>query len=137
MADRCPYCGRETGEAHSRDAKRAERVDEGITLKRAGADSRDGSKARGREGFRGRLDGGDRARGSLGFKQLLLLGKFLMDRGVQPWKKLLLTGAALYVVSPIDLFPDFPVFGWVDDLVVVGLVWQWLTTELERYRNRL
>lgn len=32
-------------------------------------------------------------------------------------------GAALaYVVSPVDLIPDFPGVGWIDDLFVLGLL---------------
>jgi len=27
--------------------------------------------------------------------------------------------AALYVISPVDLIPDVPVLGWVDDLLVL------------------
>jgi uncharacterized membrane protein YkvA (DUF1232 family) len=35
----------------------------------------------------------------------------------------------LYLVSPIDISPDvFPVFGWIDDAVVIGL----LVTELSQ-----
>lgn len=34
--------------------------------------------------------------------------------------KVLLAGAVAYVVSPIDLLPDFlPAVGWLDDLIVV------------------
>lgn len=39
-------------------------------------------------------------------------------------KFLVLVGAAIYVVSPIDLIPDFiPILGWVDDGgVIVGTI---------------
>jgi uncharacterized membrane protein YkvA (DUF1232 family) len=40
-----------------------------------------------------------------------------------PWyAKLLAAGVAAYALSPIDLIPDFiPVFGYLDDLIIVPL----------------
>lgn len=36
---------------------------------------------------------------------------------------LMILGALLYVVSPVDLAPDLvPALGWLDDLIVVGVV---------------
>ena len=41
------------------------------------------------------------------------------DRRVSIWPKLILALAAVYVISPIDLIPDFtPLLGEVDDLVL-------------------
>lgn len=39
------------------------------------------------------------------------------------WKRVIIAGLAmLYIISPLDLIPDFiPVIGWLDDLGV--LVW--------------
>ncbi|VVE23662.1 membrane protein [Pandoraea soli] len=38
---------------------------------------------------------------------------------------------AVYLVSPFDLIPDFvPVFGLLDDVVVIGLVVHWLINRL-------
>jgi DnaJ-domain-containing protein 1 len=46
-----------------------------------------------------------------------------MIRRFLPW----IIGAA-YFICPYDLFPDFFVGpGWLDDLVVLGLVWWWNT----------
>lgn len=37
--------------------------------------------------------------------------------------KLVLVGMAVYVLSPIDIVPDWiPLLGWVDDLVLIGIV---------------
>ncbi|MFQ5962478.1 MAG: YkvA family protein, partial [Candidatus Methylomirabilales bacterium] len=36
---------------------------------------------------------------------------------------LMILGALLYVVSPVDLAPDLvPAVGWLDDLIVIGLL---------------
>lgn len=39
-------------------------------------------------------------------------------------KFLLPIAALLYAVSPYDFFPDFFVgLGWIDDLIILGLIW--------------
>jgi uncharacterized membrane protein YkvA (DUF1232 family) len=39
--------------------------------------------------------------------------------------------AALYLVSPIDLVPDFiPFAGWIDDLILVPLMVSWIVRML-------
>jgi uncharacterized membrane protein YkvA (DUF1232 family) len=52
-----------------------------------------------------------------------------------PWKAVAALAAALiYVVSPIDLIPDFLVpIGWTDDLLVLALVWGLVKRELRDY----
>ena len=51
---------------------------------------------------------------------LRLLGGLLVDRRVSAWDKALVAGAIAYVVSPIDLIPDFiPFLGEVDDVFVL------------------
>jgi uncharacterized membrane protein YkvA (DUF1232 family) len=48
-------------------------------------------------------------------------GKNTPQTGAAQMKNILIVfGVALYVFSPIDLIPDFPVIGWFDDLAVVG-----------------
>ena len=47
------------------------------------------------------------------------------------WLKVGTALTLLYVVSPIDLIPDFvPVFGVLDDLVVVTLAVRWMVRHL-------
>ncbi|MBE7419661.1 MAG: DUF1232 domain-containing protein [Ideonella sp.] len=47
------------------------------------------------------------------------------------WLKLGVLGIVLYLISPVDLIPDVvPVFGVVDDLVVVPLAIRWLLRRL-------
>lgn len=52
-----------------------------------------------------------------------------------PWKAIAaVSAAALYVLSPLDLIPDFLIpIGWTDDLVVIVLTWGFLKRELRDY----
>lgn len=52
-----------------------------------------------------------------------------------PWRSIALAAAAVaYVVSPLDLIPDFLVpVGWTDDLVVLALAWRSVKAELRAY----
>ena len=52
-----------------------------------------------------------------------------------PWTAIAaLAAAAVYVVSPLDLIPDFLVpLGWTDDLLVVALAWGLVKRELRDY----
>jgi hypothetical protein len=44
------------------------------------------------------------------------------------WRILMILGALLYVLSPVDLTPDLmPVWGWLDDLLVLALLLWFLT----------
>ncbi len=53
---------------------------------------------------------------------LLLLGRLLKDARVSTAEKALFLASIVYVVSPIDLIPDFfPFIGQVDDIYVVAL----------------
>lgn len=46
----------------------------------------------------------------------------------------LVIGAILYFVMPVDLIPDFvPVFGYLDDVAVIGLVLKQIGLDLEKY----
>jgi uncharacterized membrane protein YkvA (DUF1232 family) len=54
---------------------------------------------------------------------VLLFGRLLKDSRVPLAEKALVAGAIVYVISPIDLIPDFlPFIGQVDDVYVVALV---------------
>lgn len=56
---------------------------------------------------------------------LRLLGGLLGDRRVSRLDKALLAGAILYIITPIDLIPDFlPFLGQVDDVYVLVLALQ-------------
>jgi uncharacterized membrane protein YkvA (DUF1232 family) len=56
---------------------------------------------------------------------LRLLGGLLTDRRVSGVDKLLVAGAIAYIISPIDLLPDFvPFLGEVDDVFLLVLALQ-------------
>src|SRR5438552_16459344 len=62
-----------------------------------------------------------------------LLGGLITDRRVGLLDKLLVFGAIAYIVTPIDLIPDFiPFFGEVDDLYVLILALQRLISNAGR-----
>ena len=43
------------------------------------------------------------------------------------WITILLILVLVYVLSPYDLFPDMAIgWGWIDDLVILGLLWRYL-----------
>jgi uncharacterized membrane protein YkvA (DUF1232 family) len=65
----------------------------------------------------------------------MVLRDFVKGEYRVPWKAITaLAAAALYVVSPVDLVPDFLVpLGFTDDLLVVALTWGLLKRELLDY----
>jgi uncharacterized membrane protein YkvA (DUF1232 family) len=64
---------------------------------------------------------------------LRLLGGLLTDRRVSGLDKLLVAGAIAYIVSPMDLLPDFvPFLGEVDDVFLLVLALQRLIANAGR-----
>lgn len=52
-----------------------------------------------------------------------------------PWRFIAAIGfAMIYLVSPLDVIPDFLVLGFVDDAAVFGLVVSAFQAELEQYK---
>ena len=49
--------------------------------------------------------------------------------------KLFVLSAVVYVIVPVDLIPDVPIVGWLDDLGVMGIATAWLSRVLGRYRE--
>ena len=60
-------------------------------------------------------------------------GKFKMT----PYTYILCILAIFYTISPVDFLPDvIPVIGWVDDGVLLFLLFKQLRKELTRYQQR-
>ncbi|MCP9449417.1 MAG: YkvA family protein [Nitrospira sp.] len=85
------------------------------------------------------------------FAMLRMIGRLWYDlpllvRLLRAWKQgwypglsartlMIVAGALLYVLSPVDLVPDFiPGIGVIDDLAVLALVLQSLAQELAAFR---
>jgi uncharacterized membrane protein YkvA (DUF1232 family) len=64
---------------------------------------------------------------------LRLLGGLLTDRRVAGIDKLFVLGAIVYIVTPIDLIPDFiPFFGEIDDVYLLVIALQRLVENAGR-----
>jgi uncharacterized membrane protein YkvA (DUF1232 family) len=60
-----------------------------------------------------------------------LLWRALRHPQAPGWLKLGTLGIALYLLSPVDLIPDVvPLFGVLDDIVIVPLAVRWLLGRL-------
>lgn len=62
------------------------------------------------------------------------LARYYRDPSASVFGKLVIFLAMIYVVCPIDLIPDVPLIGWLDDLGVMGLATAWLARVVSRYR---
>ena len=62
------------------------------------------------------------------------LAGYFKDPTVSLWRKLAGLAAFAYLISPIDLIPDFvPVLGWLDDIGVVSAVVMFMVREIKRH----
>ena len=67
--------------------------------------------------------------------RLLKAWKAGVYRGVSPRTFVALVGALLYLLSPVDLVPDFiPGIGFIDDAVVLALLLQSLGQDLAAFQ---
>ncbi len=63
------------------------------------------------------------------------LYRYYKDPSASPLGKLVVVLAAIYVVLPVDLIPDVPIVGWLDDMGVMGLAAAWLARKAAVYRR--
>jgi uncharacterized membrane protein YkvA (DUF1232 family) len=66
---------------------------------------------------------------------LRALARYYKDSSASPLGKLVIFLALIYVVVPVDLIPDVPIVGWLDDIGVMGLATAWLARVVARYRT--
>ena len=49
------------------------------------------------------------------------------------WKIIFIVLALLYVLNPYDVLPDLIIgWGWLDDIVILGLLWRYLHTQKKK-----
>jgi len=49
------------------------------------------------------------------------------------WKIILIVLALVYTLNPFDILPDMIVgWGWLDDIVILGLLWRYLHTQKKK-----
>ena len=60
-------------------------------------------------------------------KELVTLWRAFMDAETPLHLKALMLLVPLYLVSPLDLIPDFiPIAGWLDDVIVIPMLVSWI-----------
>ncbi len=68
--------------------------------------------------------------------ELFALWRAFMAPGTPMHLKALMLLVPLYLLSPIDLIPDFiPLAGWLDDIVIVPMLVTWIFGLLSRYQS--
>lgn len=68
--------------------------------------------------------------------ELVALWRAFLAPGTPLHLKALMLLVPLYLISPIDLIPDFiPLAGWLDDVVIVPLLVNWIFGLLQRSRR--
>ncbi len=66
------------------------------------------------------------------FERIRLVIRYLRDKDVSFFKKLLIIGGVLYLLFPADIVPDFIIgLGILDDAAVLSFIWLALKSELD------
>lgn len=58
---------------------------------------------------------------------------YVRDPAVAVWRKAAGLAAAVYVVWPLDVIPDIPVVGWLDDIGVVSAFAMFMVREIHKH----
>lgn len=70
--------------------------------------------------------------------KIKLLIRYVKDREVSVFKKLLILGGLLYLIFPMDIVPDFLIgLGILDDAAVLLFVWNAIKSELSEYGDKI
>lgn len=63
--------------------------------------------------------------------ELMMLWRAFTAPETPLWLKALMLVVPLYLISPLDIIPDFiPFAGWLDDVVVIPLLVSWIVSLL-------
>ena len=63
--------------------------------------------------------------------ELMMLWRAFLTPETPLWLKGLMLLVPLYLISPLDIIPDFiPLAGWLDDIVVIPLLVSWIVSLL-------
>jgi uncharacterized membrane protein YkvA (DUF1232 family) len=61
--------------------------------------------------------------------------RYMRDKRVPRWRKLVGVAALVYFVVPTDALPDLvPILGWLDDVGVLSAAALFTVREVQRYR---
>jgi uncharacterized membrane protein YkvA (DUF1232 family) len=63
------------------------------------------------------------------------LVRYFRDPSASVLGKLFVLATVVYVICPVDLIPDVPVVGWLDDLGFASLAVAWLARVVGKYRD--
>jgi len=70
--------------------------------------------------------------------KIKLIIRYIRDREVSVFKKLLILAGFLYLVFPMDIVPDMLIgLGILDDAAVLLFVWNAIKSELEEYSQKV
>ena len=70
--------------------------------------------------------------------KIKLLIKYVKDKEVSIFKKLLILGGFLYLIFPMDIIPDFIIgLGLLDDAAVLLFIWNAIKSELSEYEDKI
>jgi uncharacterized membrane protein YkvA (DUF1232 family) len=67
--------------------------------------------------------------------RLRALARYFRDSNASIFGKLFVFAAVVYVISPVDLIPDVPIVGWLDDMGVMSLAVAFMWKMVAKYRD--
>ena len=64
----------------------------------------------------------------------IALGRY---KGYKTWNLTVIVAALLYIISPVDVIPDFLVGGFIDDLGIIAWALGKMSSELDTYKRSM